>query len=400
MATRILDLDLAEPLPPEIRLDGADRLWLVVWSAGAPVGATMIAAAPGSDTIPGETIAAAAAAFRDVQPAPPPPPAGRLPTLSVVVCTRDRAELLPIVLDALAAQSTDDFELVIVDNAPRDARTRHVVSRRAPHARYVVEPVPGLPRARNAGIRAARGDVVAFTDDDCRPVPGWVEAIRRAFARMPHVGCLTGPILPLELETPAQEAMEARGGFNRGFRPTVFAPEPTEGPVYPVQAWKFGAGGNMALTRRCLDTLGGFDEALWRSEDLDIFYRTLRAGFSIAFEPGAAVRHRHLRTWRELARRLFHWGWGYATFLDKIARADTPEFAARAREERRNWLRYQIRDRAIPALRRGADLPLPLILLEIAGGFAGFGAYPRARRTAVGRARRLPAESAAAGLSE
>lgn len=67
MATRILDLDLAEPLPPEIRLDGADRLWLVVWSAGAPVGATMIAAAPGSDTIPGETIAAAAAAFRDVQ---------------------------------------------------------------------------------------------------------------------------------------------------------------------------------------------------------------------------------------------------------------------------------------------------------------------------------------------
>lgn len=398
MSTRIFNHDLTRPLPDAAYLEGHDRLWLIAWRDAIPVGEVILRPAAGGDAVSGAELARALEPLRSAGADPPAIPAAALPSVSVVICTRDRADRLPTALEALESQSIRDFELVIVDNAPRNARTRRVVEERAPRAHYVIEPVPGLPRARNAGIRAASGDVVAFTDDDCRPAPRWVETIARSFAAEPGPGCVTGPILPLELETPAQEAMEARGGFNRGFRRMLYTPESADGPAFPVQAWRFGAGGSMALSRACLEVLGGFDEALWRSEDLDIFYRTLRAGSSLAFEPGAAVRHRHLPTWSQLARRLFHWGWGYLTYLDKIARTDAPEYAARARSERRNWLDYQLRQRLRPALRGAADLPFPLVALEVAGGMAGLRGYPlaqaaaarRAARTLTGLPRRAP----------
>lgn len=395
MATRVVDLDLDAPLPETLPLDGYRRAWVVGWRSGLPVGAAALEPPPAGDAIPGAALAAAVAempAAADL----PPATAAPLPRVSVVICTRDRPGSLPVALEALCGQTRRDFELVVVDNAPRDSRTRRVVETLAPGAVYVVEPVPGLPRARNAGIRAASGDVVAFTDDDCRPIPSWIQTTARSFAADPALGCVTGPILPLELETPAQEAMEARGGFNRGFLRRRHTLDDGDGPVHPVQAWRFGAGGTMALSRACLDAIGGFDEALWRSEDLDVFYRALRAGYALTFEPGTAVRHRHLARWSDLSRRLFHWGWGYLVFLDKVAREDAPDYAARARLERRNWLRWQLTERLGAALRGRADLPLPLVLREIAGGVVGWHGYPLARRAAERRAARAGAPPAVA----
>ncbi len=395
MAMRILDVDLAAPPPGDIELGRYQRLWALVWRGNVPVGATVVEPDPGTTRVSAQRLAAAVAELpRPPEPAPPARPGALLPRMSVIVCTRDRPDRLPIVLESLRAQSWSAFQLVIVDNAPSDMRTRAVVRARAPEAVYVVEPVPGLPRARNAGVAAAAGDVLAFTDDDCHVAPGWVETLARAFAADPALGCVTGPILPLELETPAQEAIEARGGFNRGWRRRRHTLADDGGPVWPVQAWQFGAGGSFALARACAVALGGFDEALWKSEDLDIFYRTLRAGWALAFEPGAAVRHRHLREWRELSGRLFDWGWGYLALLDKIARLDTPEYAARARRERAEWFRWQAaRVRAGLRADRGEgdpDLPLPLVLRELAGGLVGARGYGRARalaRRRVGRGR-------------
>ncbi len=389
MATRIVDLDLDAPPPSTLALEGHARLWLVGWRRGVPVGATLLEAEGASGgMVGGAALAAAVGGMAAQGELPPPPPAGRGPRVSVVVCTRDRPEHLPIVLESLRAQAQDEFELVIVDNAPRDQRTRRVVAALWPDAAYVVEPVPGLPRARNAGLRVAGGDVVAFTDDDCRVAPRWVESFARAFGADAALGCVTGPILPLELATPAQEAMEARGGFNRGWRRRRHTLADEDGPVYPLQAWRFGAGGSFALARECARALGGFDEALWKSEDLDIFYRVLRGGWALAFEPGAAVRHRHLPEWRQLARRLFDWGWSYQAFLDKVVRGDAPEYAARARLERANWLRWQLRERLGAAVRGRADLPLALVARELAGGLAGRHGYPVARLTAARRAAR------------
>lgn len=309
-------------------------------------------------------------------------------SLSVIICTRDRPHLLPHSLRALREQTDRRFELVVVDNAPRDDRTRGVVRAEWPEAVYVREPVPGLPGARNRGVQAASGDLLAFTDDDCRPAPGWIAALRAAFAAVPGAGCVTGPIRPLDLRTEAQRAMESRGGFNRGDRRVVYLPDEERGPVYPVQAWMFGAGGNMTFRRECVARIGGFDPALWRSEDMDVFYWTLRAGFAIIFEFAAEVWHDRLPEWRQLRQRMFHWGWGYLALLDKIARRDAPEYARRARAERRSWLRYQARRRLLPAFAGAADLPLSLVLMEALGGVVGFFGYPLAQRASRRAARR------------
>jgi len=397
MATRMVDVELEGPSPGALALGGRRRVWLLGWRGGVPVGAALLEPEAGADEIEGARVAAALAEMAP-RAELPPAPAGRPPRVSVIVCTRDRPEQLPIVLESLRAQTRPDFELVVVDNAPRDDRTRRVVDALWPSAIYTVEPVPGAPRARNTGLRVASGDVVAFTDDDCRVVPVWVETFEGAFAADPALGCVTGPILPLELATPAQEAMEARGGFNRGWRRRRHTLADEAGPVYPVQAWQFGAGGTFALSRDCARALGGFDEALWKSEDLDIFYRVLRSGAALAFEPGAAVRHRHLPEWRQLARRLFDWGWGYLAFLDKVVRGDTPEYAARARKERANWLRWQLGSRLGAAVRGRADLPLPLVARELAGGLAGHHGYPLARLAAARRAARHGGAAVTPGL--
>lgn len=411
MSARIRELDLDAPLPAAVPLHGRDRLWLVGWRDGRPLGAVVIEPARGRRVIPGERIAREVARFRHADAlrataadgaapsglaeaaaaggARPGPLRGRhgdgAPSVSVIICTRDRPDRLRVVFDGLRRQTRTGFELVVVDNSPSDDETRRVVLERWPEATYLVDPVVGVPHARNAGAHAARGEVLAFIDDDCRPVPGWVDAIAGAFTRDPGLGAVTGPILPLELETRAQEALERRGGFNRGFDRRRFTlDDVTDGP-HPVQAWQFGAGGNFAASRRCLEAVDGFDEALDRSEDIDFLYRVVRSGRPLVFEPAVAVHHRHPPRWRQLRRRMFNWGWGYLTFLDKVARADSPGFAARARREKRNWLGYQLRDRLVPALRGDGDSPLELVLAELTGGLVGYGAYGRARRRAARR---------------
>lgn len=389
MGTRVVEVDLDSALPSKLPLDGHTRAWLVGFRGGVPVGAALLEPDAGTGSIDRERVAAAAAGMTGSGELPPCLP-GRPPSVSVIVCTRGRPDRLAIVLESLRAQTLSGFELVIVDNAPTDDRTRRVVERAWPGAAYVVEPVPGLPRARNAGVRAATGEVLAFTDDDCRVVPVWAETFARAFAADAELGCVTGPILPMELDTPAQEAMESRGGFNRGWarRRWTLADSAHESPVYPVQAWQFGAGGTFALSRRCALELGGFDEALNKSEDIDVFYRVLRAGWALAFEPGAAVRHRHLPQWSQLSRRMFDWGWAYLALLDKIARGDTAEYAGRARLERRNWLTWQVRERVRAAVRGRAGVPAGLVVREIAGGLLGYRGYPLARIAAARRAAR------------
>src|SRR5690606_9020268 len=123
----------------------------------------------------------------------------------------------------------------------------------------------------------------------------------------------------------------------------------------------------------------GFDPALPCSEEIDAFYRIVRDGLRIVYEPAAAVGHDHPAELEQLRRRLVRWGWGYLTMLDKIARARDGEFSARARRERRNWLRFQLLERLPDALLGRSDFPAHMIVGEIVGGLAGYFAYPLAR---------------------
>ena len=90
---------------------------------------------------------------------------------SVIVCTRDRVARLASCLEAVVAQDYPDFEVIVVDNAPAGTEVADLVASRAwpVPVRRIVEPRPGLSWARNAGLRAAMGDFVAYLDDDERP---------------------------------------------------------------------------------------------------------------------------------------------------------------------------------------------------------------------------------------
>ena len=101
-------------------------------------------------------------------------------TASVVVPTRDRAAGLARCLDALAKQQVESLEVVVVDDGSRDRAALDEALERLPTARCLHTVGAGPAAARNLGARAATGDVVCFTDDDCEPAPGWAGLLATA----------------------------------------------------------------------------------------------------------------------------------------------------------------------------------------------------------------------------
>jgi len=220
--------------------------------------------------------------------------------LSVVIPTYNRAGSLPYTLEALGAQTVPEnlgWEVIVVDNNSSDA-TRAVV-----HAtrdafpvpvHYVYEPRQGVSHARNAGIDQAKGDVVAFTDDDMLPAPDWVAAVHRAVPRW-EADVVGGRILPrwasavprwLEASAEAIErlALMSHNAVAR-IAPTIDMPA----------VW----GGNMAVRREVFDSGHRFDPAwgavgdkLYRGEDGRLIGDLLRAGHRVVFDPSLLVWHR------------------------------------------------------------------------------------------------------------
>jgi glycosyltransferase involved in cell wall biosynthesis len=293
-------------------------------------------------------------------------------------------------LDALAAlrYPEDLLDVLIVDNAPTDASTRELVER-YPRFRYVCEPRPGLDWARNRGILAARGDIIAYTDDDASVDEGWVAAIAGAFEREPEAMCVTGLVLPEELDTPSQMLFEQYGGFGRGFDRHVFKVNAGESAaLHYGGTGRFGTGANMAFRRAFFQEHGLFDPALDVGTpangggDLEMFFRVLKAGHSLVYEPAAMVRHRHRRDYRELRTQIANNGIGFFTYLMRTAQAYP--------EERQDifrlaawWLWWWNLRRLLNALVHPRRFPMDLILAELRGSLSGFRRYPAARRHAA-----------------
>lgn len=245
--------------------------------------------------------------------------------ISVVISTRDRPDSLRPCLDTLL--SVDDrYEVVVVDNAPRTGGTRQLVQRLGdPRVRYAKEWTPGLSAARNRGVLEARGELIAFTDDDVLVDHAWLAGLRLGWNRAPDVGCVTGMVPSAELETREQLIFETKVAWPRSCEARLFdlrLNRPAD-PLYPYIPGTFGAGANFAVTREALETVGNFDEALGAGspaqggEDLDFFLRVIRAGFRIAYEPAALVWHVHRRDPEALSRQLYGYGSGLSAFVTK-----------------------------------------------------------------------------------
>jgi len=219
--------------------------------------------------------------------------------LSLIICTRNRASQLTNCLEAVdRLNKPAGFELIVVDNGSTDqtARVIHDFAARFGHQLvYAHEPMPGLALARNAGIKAARGEIIAFTDDDCYVDPEFANAILQAFNSDEKLGFIGGRILlhdPEDLRLTIQESIEP---FH--FSPWSFI---TAGKVQ---------GANFAFRREALESAGGFNVLLgsgtrFPAEDIEIVGRLSAMGWAGLYTPGPIVWHHHGRRTNEQRKKL------------------------------------------------------------------------------------------------
>jgi glycosyltransferase involved in cell wall biosynthesis len=275
-----------------------------------------------------------------------------LPKISVVVPTTvERIEELGRCLEAIERLDYPPHEVIVVDNRPKlplDDPLPALVADK-PWVKVVHETRRGVSAARNAGVAAASGEVIAFTDDDVIVDAHWLRAIGSRLTLDPGTEAITGLIVPAELETPSQIWFERYfGGFGsertfssitlevapsrrfmRGSRVLVRDAKGAEQrrfSIYGVGA--YGAGANMAFRKSTLERLGGFDPVLGvgtpapGGEDLVVLINILRQGGRVGYEPAAYVHHRHRREYSQLLKQIDGYGLGYTAMLVALIRRD------------------------------------------------------------------------------
>jgi len=409
------DLDLDAPLP---RLDASPRgreARLLVRVHTRPVGEARIAVPPrgltarevAEDAWLQVSDAVTAHLVRDGHPVPDVLPVEGLPSgatfpslppclsrrheehprITVVVATRDRTDSLLRTLSSLAGCEYDDFDVLVVDSSPSTPDTEQALHAAGPWPfplRYVATSTPGLAFAHNVALECGTEEVVAFTDDDVQVDRYWLAAIGEAFAD-PEVACVTGLILPSELETPAQFWLEQSGGFSRGYERRRFSlRHPAPEPTFPFAAGRFGSGANMAFRARWLRSVGGFDRATGAGsparggDDLHAFLRVVLDGAELVYEPAAIIRHAHRREYDGLRRQAFGYGRGLGAYLTATLWAQ-PSLLGPMGRRAGPAMRHLLAADSVKNRGKGSDFPAELTWLERAGLVTGPFAYAVSR---------------------
>jgi GT2 family glycosyltransferase len=391
----IVEIEVTQPLPT-LRIGARGAAFVVrrrgrpidFWMESFPLGAEVTAQDLARRIAVRSSHRLVKEALREELEPLQPAPAPAFTSLTIAICTKDRPERLERLLRSLQGLVVPEalaLEIAVVDNAPSDDCTRRLVER-FPAVRYLIEPRAGLDFARNCAVNHATGEILAFLDDDVVVDPGWLAGLIAAWRDNPDAGAVTGLVLPLELATEAQVLFEKRGGFRRGFDRLRYAGQTLPGnPLYPCGAGIFGAGANMAFRRQILVELGGFDEALDTGRplpgggDLDIFYRVVRAGYPLVYEPCALVFHEHRRDLAGLRRQYWSWGLGLMAFIAKSYQAD-PQARGKLRALVAWWFKDQLKGVAKSLLGRH-PLPPAMVVAELWGGLQGLlGEYGRSQR--------------------
>ncbi|MDQ7786431.1 MAG: glycosyltransferase [Thermodesulfovibrionales bacterium] len=311
-----------------------------------------------------------------------------LPSVSVAVCTRNRVEDLKLCLASILSLDYPKLDIMVIDNAPNNDDTKSFVTMVYPDIRYIREPRPGLNWARNRAILEARGDIIAFTDDDVVVENGWIKALCAVFAETPQVMAVTGLVVPYEIETEAQELFEQYGGFGRGFKRNWYRGETLKNEKLAALhggTGKFGTGANMAYRRSLFHMIGYFDTALDVGTvtngggDLEMFFRVLKEGHTLVYEPNAVVFHRHRRYYNELLAQITTWGIGFSAYLVRSALAYPDERLAFLKLWAR-WIRIKMRTAFFSFLR--PTRTRELLMAELKGLFIGLFRYHKARYNA------------------
>lgn len=195
-------------------------------------------------------------------------------------------------------------QIVIVDQS-RDDTTRSVVERRCSQhwpILYLRQERRGLAASQNLAIAHASFPIVAVTDDDCIPNREWLATIEKAFASTDSLAGVTGRVLPLSADGDKLFPVSSRTSTVR----REFSQK--------TMPWIVGSGNNFAVKREWFARIGGCDERLGPGSpgqggvDMDLFYRLLRAGAQIRYEPESIIYHERQNKAGRIARR---WMYGH-----------------------------------------------------------------------------------------
>ncbi|WP_248705109.1 glycosyltransferase [Curtobacterium sp. MWU13-2055] len=264
---------------------------------------------------------------RAIRPMPVPerrPAAGLvLPSVTVVLCTDGAAGTT---MRSVLANEYPDFDVVVVSHGADDSGTA-TVEIGGRRVTTIAAPTGGLAAARNAGLLAASGEVVAFVAEGAVVDGDWVAALATAFAADPDVACVTGLVPSAELRTPAQRWHDDRTAAGRTVRRRVFRLDGTDDapPHHPFAAAAYGTGDNLAVHRATALRIGGFDTAfgpgtrVGAGDDLDLFTRLLFAGSAIAVEPAAIAWQRSADDVASLRAAAAAHGHGLGAWMTKNA---------------------------------------------------------------------------------
>ncbi|UOE44336.1 glycosyltransferase family 2 protein [Agromyces larvae] len=200
--------------------------------------------------------------------------------LTVIVCSRERPDMLARSLASIVAATPLGAEILVVDSASTGSATLDVAADAG--VRAVRSDVSGLSIARNLGLASTDRPYVLYTDDDCVALDGWTDRILRHFDD-PRVGAVTGRMLDHTLVTEPSSI----AGVDRLER--------------TLDGLDGGHGALMGFRRELILGLGGFDEVLGAgrefagAEDLDAFCRVLQSGYALVHDEGAVVHHVNTR---------------------------------------------------------------------------------------------------------
>ena len=210
--------------------------------------------------------------------------------ISIIICSFNRCTSLANTIESIckmAVRSYIEWELIIVDNNSTD-NTQDVVasfvSKGNKNIRYIFEKKQGGSYAKNRGISEAKGQIIAFTDDDVIVDNNWLMAIYLILNKEDNIGMVCGRTLPLN-----------KNNYNLSTKTSNIA----EIFKYPSSPWDMGNGNNIAIKKNTIGRVGLFDvrfgpgAPLKGSEDIDYLYRVIRSGFSVLYSPDPLVFHNH-----------------------------------------------------------------------------------------------------------
>ncbi len=240
----------------------------------------------------------------------------KITNITVAIPTVDRPAELTRCLDGLFKGTILPAEVLIINQGDYHVVEPVIKRFQLLHSTPIIhcsQPPKGLSAARNLATNQAHCHIIAFTDDDCVPDPDWLAHIEKVLISAPAADGVTGSIQPLGTSCPGEFPVSIRISKKRMTFQRRALP------------WHVGSGGNFAIRRKKLLVVGGFDERLGAgspgkaAEDTDLFYRLLRAGTVIQYEPELVIYHERQDATR-LIRSFWNYSYGIGAFMAKHVR--------------------------------------------------------------------------------